>query len=559
MILSESTVEPNSGGVTEVIIANGGASYTGRASVVIGPPPAGGLQATASASIENGTITAIAMEQVGAGYVTAPPVTINDPGIPGTPPIPGGGGFTGTAVLSFGQVVNVNLVEGGSNYTSLPVVSIIGDGTGAEYTAIIQGQAVIGFIQVNSGTGYTKALAVIEGGNNAANATPFLMPFGVSGTTIETYQARVWVSNGAATAGPLSTPPGPPQNRTLYSSPQSPVDFGDGGGVFQSFDSFLRVGYHSLKQANGFLYLIGDSSMNYISGVTTTDSASANTVATPITTFSNQNVDPQLGSPWPSSVQVFSRNVVFANSIGIFASTGGAIEKISTPLDGFYGSGPIYGNTSDFPSAIATIFGTSVYMLLLPVIDSFSGGLTNKLLMWDGKRLWTSEQDRTLTYIATQELNSVLTAWGTDGTNIFPLFQNPTTGFVKTMQSKLFSDPAYFLTKTTRSLSGMVYSFVLDGDLNVTIDSEAGLGTGNASVTVQPSPSGVWVNNSDVVGSWINNSSVPGFWGGPGLVVFGPIPVGQNGRLTGFTVITAASNLALLSLMLSEQTFATNL
>src|SRR5262249_13389225 len=155
----------------------------------------------------------------------------------------------------------------------------------------------------------------------------------------------------------------PPKNRTIFSSPDSPVDFGNGGGAFQSTDSFLRVGYHFLKQSNGFLYLGGDSSMNYISGVSTSSGTATSPI--PITTFGNQNVDPQLGSPWPSSVQVFSRNIVFANSIGIFVSYGGAITKASIPLDGFYDSGPIFGSGLNFSAAVANIFSVPVYMLLL--------------------------------------------------------------------------------------------------------------------------------------------------------------------------------------------------
>lgn len=543
----------SSGGISEVLVTDGGQGYTGRAFGSI--DGGGGTGAQVSLSILNGTITAVAILYPGSGYTSQPSITIVDPGIPGSPSIPGGSGFAGEVNIAFGQIIGVAIPDGGSGYTALPTITFIGDGTGAKGIPIIQGGQLIQVIMSAYGSGYTTCLAVAQNGNNAANVTPVLMPFGVSGTTVETYQGRVWVSNGSASAT------FPPKNRTIYSSPQSPVDFGDGGGAFQSYDSFLKVGYHSLKQANGFLYLIGDSSVNYISNVQTSSSGSANTVAVATTTFSNQNVDPQLGTPWPSSVQVFSRNIVFANSIGIFGSTGGALDKISTPMDGFYATVPaISGTGTNFSSAVATIFGTSVYMLLLPVVDQFTGNVVNKLLMWDGRRLWTSQQDRTLTYVATQELNSVLVAWGTDGTNIFPLFQNPTTGFQKVIQSKLYADPSYFQTKTSRSLSGIAYSYILDQPLTVTIDNDSMLGTGNASVSVLPSPNAAaWININDISVTWTNSLSETVIWGSPGLDVFGPIPVGQSGRLTGFTVSTTASNLALLSLMLSEQAFATNL
>jgi len=546
----DQTAQQTQGGVSEIIINNPGNGYTGRAFAVF--TGGGGSGASASLAIQNGTITAVAIINAGQGYTSPPTIVVSDPGIPGSPSIPGGTGFSAFCNVNFGQITGITIHDGGSGYVSVPIVKIDGDGTGAVAIAQISAGSVTNVIMQNLGHGYTRAVASFTGGNNAANVTALLMPFGVSGTTVETYQGRVWVGNGASSSDT------PPKNRVLFSAPQSPVDFGDGGGGFLSFDSFLRVGYHSLKQANGFLYLIGDSSMNYISNVQTSSSSSSTTVASAITTFSNQNVDPQFGSPWQSSVQVFSRQIVMANTIGIYVSNGGAVEKLSTPLDGFYQTGPIFGNTADFSSAVATIFGIPVYMLLLPVVDQFSGVLINKLLMWDGKHLFTSQQDRNMTYIATRDLNSVLTAWGTDGTNIFQLFAQPTTGFGKVAQSKLFSDPGYFMTKTSRSLSGMVQSYVLDDPITITIDNEFADGTDNAVVSVVPSPNGAWTNNGGASGSWVNNSAQPGFFGGPGLTVFGPYPVGQSGRLTGFSIITDASDLAMMSVMLSEQNYAPN-
>jgi hypothetical protein len=541
-----------SGGVTGVIIQNGGQQYTGRANVVFLSVDAG-HGATGSCAISNGTITAISITNPGQGYVSPPIVNINDPGIPGTGGLPGGTGFVGTALLQFGQITSTAINDPGTGYTTPPIVKYVGDGTGAAGTAIINnGGQVIQVLMTALGGGYTKALVVFEGGNNAANVTPILMPFGVSGTTVETYNQRVFVSNGAAISN------SPPKNRTIYSAPQSPVDFGDGGGVFQTFDSFVKIGYHSMKNVNGFLYLIGDSSMNYLTGVTTTASGT-----TPITTFNinNLNVDPQIGSPWPSSVQVFSRNIVFANTVGIFSSAGGAIEKISTGFEGFYDSGPIFGRSANFSSAVATIFNTSVYMLLLPVVDLFNGRLVNKLLMYDGKRLFTSQQDRDLTYISTQEINSVLRAWGTDGTNFFELFQMPSTGFTKIMQSKLWSTPAYYITKASRTLTGIVQSYTVDFALQISIDNETGIGTNNAVTAVIPGVGLEWIGDFGQVIQWDQGLS-PGpilSWGVAGLEVFGPLPMGQSGRLFGLTVETVCSDVSVVSLTLAEQSFATNL
>jgi hypothetical protein len=519
----------------------GGQGYTSRASAVFSG--GGGSGAVASLSIQNGTVTAVAIINPGQGYTSAPTVVVNDPGIPGTPGIPGGTGFSGFCNIAFGQITSIGIASGGSGYNEPPTLRIIGDGTNAAGIVQIAGGVVTGVVMSNFGSGYTKAIALFEGGNNAANADPTLMAFGISGTAVEVAFQRVWVTNGGAAAD------FPPRNRTIFSSPNSPVDFSNGGGAFQSTDSFLRVGYHWLKQTNGFLYLGGDSSINYISGVQTTG-----TGGTAITTFGNLNVDPQYGSPWPSSVQVFGRNIVFANSIGVFVSYGGAVTKASLPLDGFYNSdSQITALTANFSSAVAQIFGIPVYMLLLPVVDQFTGNSVNKLLMYDGKRWWSSQQDLFLSYVATQEINSVLVAWGTDQTHVFRLFQQPTIHFQKVIQSKLFSDPGYFTTKTGVRLSGVVRTYTLDQNIVVSIDNEAGIGTGNAVATLTPSALAAIINAGGVTVVIVDAMGDPVSVTGTGIVVFGPLPVGQQGRMIGMTLVTSASDMALLSLNVANQ------
>jgi hypothetical protein len=535
------SVSVGAGGLDTIFVNNGGNGYTNRANVVI--TGGGGSGATISLSIQNGTIIGGAVVETGTGYTTAPTLAVSDPGIPGSPSIPGGTGASLFCSVAFGQVTGIGVSYGGSNYTDPPTVRIVGDGTGAAAFAVLSGGQVTGVQMTAMGKGYTVAIASFEGGNNAANVRPRLMPFGLSGTTVEVYQQRVWISNGSAVDA------FPPKNRTIFSSADSAVNFGDGGGAFQSRDSFLRVGYHWLKQSNGFLYLGGDSSVNYVSGVTTSTPSSTAVTAQPITTFGNQNVDPQLGSPWPSSVQVFSRNIVFANSLGIFVSYGGAVQKVSEPLDGFYATGSIFGSTSNFSSAVANIFGIAVYMLLLPVTDLRTGALTNKLLMWTGKKWFTSQQDVDLTYIATQEINSVMTAWGTDGTNIFRLFQTPSVGFQKSAISKLFSNPAYWTTKTATRLSGVAIGDGTIQQLAISIDNELGTGAGNASQGVLLQTGGLTWNLI-----WGNLA-----WGSGGLDVFGPYSVAQQGRMLGMSVVTNMGDGALLSLNLGGQVYGTNI
>ena len=356
------------------------------------------------------------------------------------------------------------------------------------------------------------------------------MPTAISGTAIEVYAGRVWIANG-----PTIT----------FSVPGSVVDFssGDGGGNFTSSDSFLRVAFIQLKQTNGFLYLIADSSINYISGVQTSGSP-------PVTTFTNQNADPEIGTPWPSTVDVFNRNILFANAFGAHISYGGAVTKISEMLDGVYNTVPNFGNIT--PSAAkAIIFGKKVWILLLPIVDPITGQQVNKLFCWNGKQWWASQQDVSLTYIQFQEINSVLTAWGTDGKSVYQLFAQPSVNFTKTAQTKLWDKPGgYQFTKFVSRLWGIVqYYSPLSPTINVALDNELGSNVNPVSVAT-----GIleWLDAAGAQMTWTNALGQTIVWSAEGAIysVLAPDAVAQAGVLTGFTITTNSADLAIVTMMI---------
>ena len=434
----------------------------------------------------------------------------------------------------------VTVTNGGTGYTGQPTFTPSGfSGSGLAFFATIVGGVITAISVTNPGTGGlasdTVTVAISGGGGSAATMTVSLMPFGIQGTAIETYSGRVWIANG-----PTIT----------FSAPGSFTNFASasGGGNFTSSDSFLRVGYVELIQTNGFLYLIADSSVNYISGVQTAGSP------TPITTFTNQNADPEVGTPWASTVDVFGRNIVFANAVGAHVSYGAAVTKISEPLDGIYNTVPNFGNA--LPSAAKTIvFGKKVWMLLLPIIDPITGQQTNKLLMWNGKIWWASGQDVPLRFVQHQEIDSVITAYGTDGLSVYPLFAQPSVNFTKVAQSKLWATPGGVrLTKAVGRLWGVFqYNSLSSPNVNVSIDSE----TSSANNIVPTGPlTATWTNGLGAVVPWINASAVvtPWVYTGPGgLTVIPPTQVGQYGALVGMTVTTNCADMAIVSLSMDTE------
>ncbi len=390
-------------------------------------------------------------------------------------------------------------------------------GYGSQYVLIVAKQTNGYFIW--DGTTFFAPGDTAPGGSGT-------MPLAVSGTAVEVYSGRVWIANGPT---------------VFFSAPGSLILFGSaGGGNFTSSDSFLRVEFVELRQTNGFLYLIADSSINYISGVQTSGSPA-------VTTFTNQNLDPEVGTPWPGTVDVFNRNIIFANPFGAHIGYGGAVSKVSEKLDGVYNTVTNFG--SFVPSAAkAIVYGKKIWILLLPIIDPISGQQVNKMFCWNGKIWWAASQRVNLQFIQHQEINSVLTAWGTDGTSIYPLFQTPSNGFTKTAQSKLWDKPGYEYEKYVSRLFGVLkYYSNSSPNLSITVDNE----TNSAAKVLSFNPLTIaWTNNVGAPIVWTNNTSqaITWFSAGTGFTIIPADAVGQNGVLIGLTIQTQAADMAIVSM-----------
>lgn len=431
--------------------------------------------------------------------------------------------------LSDGSVYALNTATGSSSLIaaagtiSNPAPQNIGmTQSGNQYVLIITRQTNGYFIW--DGTTFYAPGASFGGGT---------VPLAVGGNAIETYTGRVWIANGAT---------------ITFSAPGSIIDFssGSGGGNFTSTDSFLRVGFTALVQTNGFLYLIGDSSINYISGVQTSGSP-------PITTFTNQNADPEVGTPYAATVDVLGRNIVFANAWGAHVSYGSAVNKISDPLDGFYTSVPNFAG-QQLSGAKAIIYSKRIWMALVPVIDLFTGQQRNKLLMWNGQIWFASEQDVVLSYIQHQEIASVITAWGTDGPNLRRLFQQPSTAFTKRFSSKFWPTPVgYQTTKTADRFWALAQYNVFD-EPNVTLTVESEDASAPAQYTLTPTTqnSGVnWHTHSALAVAWHTHAGLPVVWSAisTGIVRFGR-SVAQKGVVLGFTLETDCADMEWISAMI---------
>lgn len=439
--------------------------------------------------------------------------------------------WDGTLLYASGALAPpIVVTAGGTGYTTVPTVAFSGgSGSGATATATIANGSVLSIALTNPGHGYlvgeTVTITISGGGGSGATATVSLMPFGVAGTAMEVYTSRVWLANAA---------------KIQVTDPGSLSAFNT---VFTSTDSFLKNFFANLKQANSFLYLIADSSINALNNVNTAGSPA-------ITTFNNQNADPQVGTPWRDSVVAFGRDLVMANTNGIYVVLGGAAEKSSTPMDGVFATAtlPLTIGAGVPSAALSTIFGIKVYMLLATIVDAFTGLSVPKLICYDGKKWFIASQEVPLTFVNTQEVKSNLQAYGTDGTSIYPLFFQPSSTLTKKGKSRLTPGESFLLDKQSLGFYTELFDNVnTTVTLSYTLDNENGTQGGS---TLQ---FGTVIDFSNSAGSVIAfsnvSSNVIGF-SISGLGIQGNDAFALYGKTIGFSFTSSGADFILSNMSL---------
>lgn len=424
-------------GVSFITLISGGHSYSNGTFALGFSGGGGGSGAAGVFVVSGGVVTSVTITAGGSGYTETPTVSFSASS--------GGSGAEAVASITGAFVTAVNVIDGGTGFTGTPVLTFAGGGgTGAAGVANMNGGSIASVTITNNGSNYTTAPAVgvQTGVNSAAAATLALMPYGVSGTSMETYQSRVWIS--------FPNEVGQENNggKFFVSAPDSLTDFAtsDGGDIFTNTDRFLRQQYTFMRQTSNFLYAVGDSSSSVISNVQTGGSPTT-------TTFSYQNTDPQIGATWRDTAQDFSNTILFANPLGIYGIYGGSVRKVSKKIDDLFTGLVAPANGGLVPtSAVANIYSQKLEWTLLTITDPFTFQPRNVMIGWDETEWYIASQTPKLTAIGTQEIKSQLTAWGTDGTSLYPLFNTPSSTLVKVVSTKQWGGQQAFMLNTVHSI-----------------------------------------------------------------------------------------------------------
>jgi hypothetical protein len=247
------------------------------------------------------------------------------------------------------------------------------------------------------------------------------MPIGLPGIyTMEVYGERLWVGG---------------KDVVSFSAPSNGADFStvDGGGSFGFFGDNLVYSWMDFSHSAGYLYLFGDSSTWLISNVTLTGSG---TPAAPYTTiFNYQNIDPIVGHRFPRQVGTWGRYKTMYNGAGIYLMFGGDAQVIGEKVTNLY----LTLDTSQYypTMAEATFFGFRHLLCNGRFTDPY--GITRSLILaWNGGFWTVMSQHYELTHIGTYEQDSILTAYGTDGTYLYRLFDHPDNTLNKRLATKAF-------------------------------------------------------------------------------------------------------------------------
>lgn len=390
--------------------------------------------------------------------------------------------FDGTLLYTAGTVSPIiTITNVGSGYVT-PVITVSGgSGAGATFTATVVGGQIVGITCTNAGSGYVVADATTQnltitdsaGPGAGALATIELMPFGIVGSSVELYEQRVWIVY---------------QDLLIFSAPSSPVDFSSasGAGTVESTSSSLRFSYTQLVAQAGFLYLIADSSVSYISGVQTGG-------APLVTTFGLTAIDTEFGTVWRDSVQAFSRGVVFATYTGVYVIYGGTVEKISSTIDDMFQTDNLLLASSFGPSsAIVELYGRRYYALLLPIIDDPTNKLAKRILLWNRASWSTATQEYDFNKINWILNSSVTVATASDGYRVYVMMNNYSTNTLpRVVKSKFWDTPGYFIEKSGWRMTGLMVDEILSdvsatSEISIDIENEASAFTYELNYVTDP-------------------------------------------------------------------------
>jgi hypothetical protein len=268
------------------------------------------------------------------------------------------------------------------------------------------------------------------------------------GTTIATYAGRVWISI---------------RRITSFTAPNSTTNFNvaDAGGSFVMTDASFIGDIKKLWSTLDVLWIFGEASINQLSNV--------NVGAGNVTTFSNTNISTSLGTIFPRSVLTYQRQVLFAESFGVYSQIGVSPKRLSSEIDGTI-------RRIDFRRPVIGALGIHnsimVFLLFCFYQDPRLCRTRPIMLTYFDEKWYVSSQGEDLRLIAYVEDNGTYRVFGTDGNFIYELFIEP--GIDHRLESPLLDLDDAVLTKEFSRLQSSIAIGRMVLNVTVTPETESG-------------------------------------------------------------------------------------
>jgi hypothetical protein len=311
--------------------------------------------------------------------------------------------WDGTNLVDIGSVGEVQINDGGTNYTNVTVTFSAPDQAGGEQAAgeaVTLANTIVEILVTNPGTGYTAAptITITDAGGSNANATCTL--FSQSGTGIATFSGRAWISD---------------QRTVYYSAVDSYYDFINvSSGFLTLTDSTLRTDISTIIAANNFLYVFGEDSINVFSDVR------VNSV-TGETLFTNTNVSASIGSGFKYAIFPYFRSMLFLNRYGVYALVGATTSKISDSIDDIF-------TNIDFaqPITAGQVLINNILCAAWTVTYNDAGTPRKIQVVFFDRKWFITDQGDTITRTASAVIAGNILLYGTTGSNLIKFYNSAT-------------------------------------------------------------------------------------------------------------------------------------
>ncbi|MDE2098054.1 MAG: hypothetical protein KGL39_12445 [Patescibacteria group bacterium] len=506
LFVKQGNVSPN------IVITGGGEGYTSAPTVAINGGTGSGALATAT--IENGSVTAITLTNAGAGYIFSDILTAS---------------FTGGSPTS-GGVIGVNILRGGSGYLHEPTITFAapaGGGTTATAKATVSLGTITGIAISNAGSGYkeTPAITITPTGGDTpsitgvltpvldttASANVQIWPFTIMPSTLDVFQGRVWMAAGRELA----------YTGTAGYDDVDPANAA-GSQILQDADVVHAI--TKLKAANNFLFIVCDQSVKQISTI----SVSGTTTNFTITTLSSD-----MGTIWPQTVKSYDRTVVFLNQVGVFGVFGASIVKISGPMSGIV---ELIDTSMEPIIDVFDFYGLHVLLCLVRYNDPDAGN-RSLIMAFYNKRWSVISAGDTITGVVTAHLSGAEKIFSTENGVITQILADSNVDVNVLLRTSLWHNGEPMVSKRlTRLLVGQ--SSTDPNAVTATIDSE----NGSYQFGFTAGTTIIWQNDALQTITWQNDALDTIEWVSGGYVSYETALYNQSGIYLGMSISGAFRN-----------------